>query len=53
MLVLILLIIAATVFGLLGLYGIGYPQARDWRGGAAALGWCVLAIALAIWHGNG
>ncbi len=49
MAVLILLIIAAVIFGFVGLFE-AVPRGERWPNGAVSLGLCALAIALAIWH---
>lgn len=53
MLVLVLLIIAAVVFGIDFLAGVGPVSGdgiRGWRFGALA--WCLVCVALALWHGG-
>jgi hypothetical protein len=49
MIALILLIIGAVGFGLLGVYGC-LPPRSDWPRGVASLLWAVTLAALAFWH---
>jgi hypothetical protein len=49
MIVLVLLIVAAVIFGLLAISGL-YRSRETWEPNVAYLAWCALAIALAIWH---
>jgi hypothetical protein len=50
MIVLILLIVACTVFALIGLYRSFAPPREDWPFGALALALAAVAAALAFWH---
>jgi len=47
--VLILLIVAAVLFGLTGIYS-SVPPRNEWPRGLVAEGLCLMAIAMAFWH---
>lgn len=50
MLVLVLLIIAAVIFGIAALYPVAVRRG-PWDGpGITALAFCLLSVALAFWH---
>lgn len=55
--VLILFIVVATVFAVVGVYRLvmvrpeGTARA-DWSNGVLALAWAALTVALAFWHGG-